>query len=302
MGMMAEQQKQLALDVFDEDEATRQPEAEDLDALDSIAPASTEEDAQEGQAAEAGGDGAMRHPPPRQPPPAASRRPKRIWIAGTVTFIVGSVINFVAFVFAAAAVLAPLEAVQFVSNLLFARFVCKKRVSRQAVVGSGLVVAGVVGAVTSGPMAVYKFSTAQLMRFWRDPVWIATVIAVWSLSLALQAFWHVQQRKVLRGGKALGPPLLMPVCYAVSSALIGTQSVVQAKAFSELVEVTLCTPSLHPSAPSRCTPSLCTLSAPVPSPATLAPPAYPWHPTRPRLGAARSSAPPRAHAACCRSS
>ena len=37
-----------------------------------------------------------------------------------------------------------------------------------------------------------------------------------------------------RGGGAL-----LPICYAASSALIGTQSVVQAKCFSELIEVWL---------------------------------------------------------------
>ena len=55
---------------------------------------------------------------------------------------------------AAAAVLAPLEAIQFVSNLLFARFVTKAAVSRKMVLGSLLIVSGTVGAVASGPMQV----------------------------------------------------------------------------------------------------------------------------------------------------
>ena len=41
------------------------------------------------------------------------------------------------------------------------------------------------------------------------------------------------------GGAAFGPSSLLPILYAASSALIGTQSVVQAKAFSELMEVWL---------------------------------------------------------------
>ena len=80
-----------------------------------------------------------------------SKRPKVLWITGTVTFIVGSVINFVAFVFAAASVLAPLEAIQFVSNLVFARFVTKVPVSRRMVAGSALIVAGTAGAVRVAP-------------------------------------------------------------------------------------------------------------------------------------------------------
>ena len=108
-----------------------------------------------------------------------SKRAKVIWTMGTITFIVGSVINFVAFVFAAAAVLAPLEAIQFVSNLLFARFVTKKEVSRKMIAGSLLIVSGTVGAIASFPMAVVSFSIPQLKGFWESPTWIGYVVAAW---------------------------------------------------------------------------------------------------------------------------
>ena len=168
-----------------------------------------------------------------------SKRPRRIWTMGTVTFVLGSTINFVAFVFAAAAVLAPLEAIQFVTNLLFARFVTKCEVTRKMVIGSSLIVVGTIGAVASGPMAVYKFSIAQLRGFWESPIWITFVIFAWTTSLAMQAYWHVQTRRIRNGEPPSCPPVLLPVLYAVSSALIGTQSVVQAKAFSELIELWL---------------------------------------------------------------
>ena len=158
-----------------------------------------------------------------------SKRPKLLWTTGTVTFIVGSVINFVAFVFAAASVLAPLEAIQFVSNLVFARFVTKVPVSRKMVGGSALIVAGTIGAVAGGPLTVTSFTIAQLQGFWESPAWIAYVAFAWVTSLSMQAFWEVQTRRVRAGGKPCGPPALLPILYAVSSALIGTQSVVQAK-------------------------------------------------------------------------
>lgn len=168
-----------------------------------------------------------------------SKRPKVLWISGTVTFIVGSVINFVAFVFAAASVLAPLEAIQFVSNLVFARFVTKVPVSRRMVAGSALIVAGTVGAVAGGPMTVTSFTIPQLRGFWESPAWITYVAFAWITSLSMQAFWELQNRRVKAGAQRCGPPQLMPILYAVSSALIGTQSVVQAKAFSELMELWL---------------------------------------------------------------
>lgn len=168
-----------------------------------------------------------------------SKRPKVLWTTGTVAFIVGSVINFVAFVFAAASVLAPLEAIQFVSNLVFARFVTKVPVSKRMIAGSALIIAGTIGAVAGGPLTVTSFTIADLRGFWRSPAWIAYVAFAWIASLSMQAFWEVQTRRTKAGGQPCGPPALLPIVYAVSSALIGTQSVVQAKAFSELMEVWL---------------------------------------------------------------
>ena len=118
-----------------------------------------------------------------------SKRPKVLWTTGTVAFIVGSVINFVAFVFAAASVLAPLEAIQFVSNLVFARFVTKVPVSKRMIAGSALIIAGTIGAVAGGPLTVTSFTIADLRGFWRSPAWIAYVAFAWIASLSMQAFW-----------------------------------------------------------------------------------------------------------------
>ena len=133
--------------------------------------------------------------------------------------------------------LAPLEAIQFVSNLVFARFVTKVPVSRKMVGGSALIVAGTIGAVAGGPLTVTSFTIAQLQGFWESPAWIAYVAFAWVTSLSMQAFWEVQTCRVRAGGKPCGPPALLPILYAVSSALIGTQSVVQAKCMSEIASM-----------------------------------------------------------------
>ena len=50
----------------------------------------------------------------------SDKKTKTFWI-GTYMFAIASIINFAAFGFAPASTLAPLESVQFVTNLLFAR-------------------------------------------------------------------------------------------------------------------------------------------------------------------------------------
>jgi hypothetical protein len=39
-------------------------------------------------------------------------------------------------------------------------------------------------------------------------------------STVLQVFWRAQMRRMCAGGRAYGPPVLMPVLYAVRSALV----------------------------------------------------------------------------------
>lgn len=70
---------------------------------------------------------------------------------GTIVFVSASVINFVAFAFAPASILAPLESLQFVSNLLFGKIVNKVPVTRRMLCGCGAVIAGTVLAVALGP-------------------------------------------------------------------------------------------------------------------------------------------------------
>lgn len=160
-----------------------------------------------------------------------------IKIAGTVLFIGGSVINFTAFALAAASVLAPLEAVQFVSNLIFARLVTKTAISKKMVLGSVFIVGGTVAAVGSGPMSVYSFDIETLVGFWTVPAWIVYVIFANTMALATQALWLYHQTALDRGEPKRNFATILPVTYALTSALVGTQSVVQAKCISELLEL-----------------------------------------------------------------
>ena len=86
---------------------------------------------------------------------ALTKKP-HLWWAGTLLFALASVINFAAFPFAPAAVLAPLESVQFVTNLLFARFVNKRLITPSMLMGSTLTIGGTVLTILFGPNTVRK--------------------------------------------------------------------------------------------------------------------------------------------------
>jgi hypothetical protein len=65
-----------------------------------------------------------------QPPPIWK---SKIWLLGFLLFTVGNVLNFVSFGFAAQSLLAALGAVQFVSNVFFARFLLKEPITWKVV-------------------------------------------------------------------------------------------------------------------------------------------------------------------------
>ena len=103
---------------------------------------------------------------------ATLRRWRRVKAIGTFIFLFGSIVNFVAFAFAAASVLAPLEAVQFITNLVFGKCVHGHKISRKMKIGSVLTAIGTIIAVACGPMSVYEFDIDDLMCFWEDLPWI----------------------------------------------------------------------------------------------------------------------------------
>jgi len=69
------------------------------------------------------GDGA-----PEEPAEELDTCQSPIWVVGTVVFISGSLLNFAAFAFAPQSILASLEGIQFVTNVLFGKFVLNSTV------------------------------------------------------------------------------------------------------------------------------------------------------------------------------
>ena len=168
---------------------------------------------------------------------AALRKWARIKIIGTVVFVTGSLINFAAFALAAASVLAPLEAVQFITNLIFGKLVHGHKITRKMKVASVFTAVGTCIAVGFGPMTVYTFDLDDLKCFWRDRIWIGYEVVALSLAAALLLWWHFANGALEAERPWKHSLTLLPVCYAVSSALVGTQSVVQAKCLSEIVSL-----------------------------------------------------------------
>lgn len=120
-----------------------------------------------------------------------------LWVIGTTIFVLASLIQFSAFAFAPASVIAPLESLQFVANLFFAkyalrglrplspaaslttsehvsranRYVNKKTITIRMLCGTGLIGLGVIMAVVFGPVdGTLLIPKETLLHFWDAPV------------------------------------------------------------------------------------------------------------------------------------
>lgn len=162
----------------------------------------------------------------------------KMWRVGMAVFITGSFLNFAAFSFAASSILVPLEAVQFVTNVVFNKFVNKKVIPTRMLVGVFLAVSGVALSVVFGSTDARCFTIDELSSFWEVPLWWAYLVLTLVVAASAYAV-HRKYRAAEKAGRPLASSLYMlPVTFAVSSSLVGgANMIVHSKAVAELFEL-----------------------------------------------------------------
>ena len=172
--------------------------------------------------------------------------------AGGLLFVIGTVLTFLSFAYAAQSLLAGVSAVQFVTNLIFAHFLLKESFNRYNISGTAVIVAGIVllvfSSVKSAPsvdvdtfFSKFYFSTTHfvyiicissiffLMSFL---FWFRTgILPFWLLKSAkpeARLIFELNQSRSQTRLSRIGIPLI----YVCLSAMIGAQSVVSGKIIS----------------------------------------------------------------------
>ena len=163
---------------------------------------------------------------------------KTLWAIGTAVFVMATLINFTAFGFAPASVVAPLESLQFVANLFFAKFVNKKTLTWRMLIGTAMILVGTVITVIFGPIdGTLIVSLDSLVAYWDAPGWLAylaIVICIAGIAELTHGFYSHAQR---RGESLPGQAAILPMSFATGTALLASQAVVQSKCFAEVVKL-----------------------------------------------------------------
>jgi len=172
--------------------------------------------------------------------PAVQAKPciSRTWVMGLSTFVCGSLLNFLAFTFASASILVPIEAVQFVVNVIYGKYVNKKAISSRMLVGVALTISGTVLCVSFGSSDTRCFTLDEMILFWTQPLWWIYLIISFSVAFGALGLYRRYRREIAAGGAPKNHQYVLPVSFAVSSALLGGgQMIVHSKAIAELFEL-----------------------------------------------------------------
>ena len=160
-----------------------------------------------------------------------------LWRWGMGVFVSCSIVNFAALALAPASVLVPLESIQFVTNVCYAKLVHKSKISFRMVLGVFLAVVGTVLSVVFGATGGSCKSLEDLEWAWKSsPAWWTFVGVSVTVALVCLRINRDYSNRVKMGQRAPGHQIVGPITFTLSSALLGgSQMIVQSKVFSELL-------------------------------------------------------------------
>jgi Magnesium transporter NIPA len=170
------------------------------------------------------------------------RPKKREWslrAIGTFIFVFGNLFTFAAFGFGAQSLLASLESVQFVSNIVFAKYVHKERITVRMILATASIVLGNILVVIFSDHTVRLYTSGDMIYLFRNNTDYHSYLAVAGFLWVASHVTYTQYHKIRMKERRLlyRHSFIEPLAFTVSSAIIGTQAVLLSKCMSMLIQV-----------------------------------------------------------------
>jgi len=162
-------------------------------------------------------------------------------VIGTVIFVVANLLSFVSFAFAAQSLIASLDSVQFVSNVVFAKYVHKETITYRMLFATLSIVAGNILVVIFSDRAAHDYTSDNLIDLYVTNTAYHAYLCLAFLMLVIvtwvyRRYYH--SRMVLRQ-LLWKHSFVEPLAYSISSSIIGTQAVLNSKTLALLISATL---------------------------------------------------------------
>lgn len=156
------------------------------------------------------------------------------WVRGAMVFGFGSAMTFGSFAFASQSLLASLGTLQFISNVVFSRFVLLEPLSWRVVAATLLIVAGVVLTASFSNHSSDTYSVQDLLALYDSSYVFFLEMLGLTLLLQLSIYVIYTNREASRAPLPLSSAV-RPITFASVAATIGSQSVLQSKCIAEII-------------------------------------------------------------------
>lgn len=172
----------------------------------------------------------------------ASSEPLLSWCnLGRIIFVLAALFTFGAFAFGAQSLVASLGSIQFVSNVFCVWYIQGEPVTVRMMIATAAIVAGNVLVVIFGSQAAVEYTSVDMIELYKENypyhAYMGIALVLWVITSYVYMVYHDSRMKkrVLLWHHSF----LEPFCYAMSSAIVGTQAVLNAKCMALLLDVTL---------------------------------------------------------------
>jgi hypothetical protein len=162
-----------------------------------------------------------------------------IWRIGMTIFVVGSLVNFASFAFAAQSLLACLGTVQFISNVAFAKLILNETLTLRIIMATCIIMSGLIVAILCSNHTTRVYTTEDLLALFTMKYMFFMIGVLVLLIVAHVTFLMYKKREDDGLPHYPGHKLVTASCYAFVSAVVGTQSVLQSKCLAELLKATI---------------------------------------------------------------
>ena len=149
--------------------------------------------------------------------------------------MIGSLLNFISFAFAAQSLLAALGGIQFISNVFFASCILKEKASNKTMMATLIILLGMTITISYSNHNTKSYSSLELLALYDRSYFIFLIVIGTILIISEIMYWIYTNREIAQKPLPFST-IVRPFCYSLVSATIGTQSVLQSKCLAELLK------------------------------------------------------------------
>jgi hypothetical protein len=161
-------------------------------------------------------------------------------MVGRVVFVVGSLFTFASFAFGAQSLIASLESVQFVSNVFFVHYVHHEAITMRMLIATISIVVGNVLVVIFAEHAAQQYTSDDMIYLYKTNNiyhgYMVLAFLLWCFTAWVFEKYH--HARMVKRELLWNHSFVEPFCYAVSSAIVGTQAVLNSKCLAMLLDST----------------------------------------------------------------